>query len=310
MSENIPPTDPVVQPSAPAPVPQTPWAPAAPPTAPPPSGWAPPYGAPPMPTAPAPPNTWAPYGAPQPWGPPQPAPRRRRNVLLAVGGGLLALVVVALLVVGVTGDPGSNGEFNKSSDEVLRDAAAAYGRATSVHISCTSTLPNETDQYDLYLAPTGGLGSITANGAKADVIVVNGDVYLHGAAFFDKFGGAGTGAALGNRWVRIPAADPTLSAHFKIFTIAGISALLQRTAGAGGSFGKGRSTHEDGVLVLPLNGSDGALDVALNGTPYPIRFHYTDGDTSGDIHFGDYDKSFIPPSAPADSITVPMAPTS
>lgn len=297
MSETTPPTDPTAQPGGPPPAPQSPWAP--PPPAPPPPGAVAPYGVPPL--------------APPPWAPPPPPPpgsRRPRKGLVIGGVSLLVVAVLALFVVGVSSDPGTNGEFTKSSDQVLRDAAFAYGKATSVHITGTSVLPNETDQYDLYLAPSGGLGTITANGARADVIVANGDVYLHGPAFFDKFGGAGTGAALGERWVRIPANDPTLSAHFKIFTIEGISSLLQRTANPAGAFGKGRSTHEDGVLVLPLDGGDGALDVALDGPPYPIRFHYTDGQTSGDIHFSDYDKPFSPPQAPADSITVPMAPSS
>ncbi len=191
---------------------------------------------------------------------------------------------------------------------MLRDAATTYSGASSVHITGSSTVNTETDAFDLFLAPQGGLGTITANGARADVVIVRGDIYVRGRQFWSTFAGARAAAAIGDRWVHFAADNPAFSKQLKLLTITGVSGAIE-TIAAGGGIAKGSSVHEDGVLALKLTGRDGSLDVALDGRPYPVRLHYTDSGNAADLHFGDYDKPFTAPSAPIDVIDVPNAPT-
>jgi hypothetical protein len=236
---------------------------------------------------------------------PAPAPAHNRTAILAAA--VLGVVLVLLLAILVTGGkhPGSNGESSKSGSQMLIDSAAALAGARSFHLTGSGTSGAGTATYDLRITPTSTEGTVTASGARADVVVLGNDVYLRGREFFSRFAGAAAAAAIGDRWVHVHADDPSLSKGLEVLTFSGITRALAQVAGQSGGVEKGDTVHDHGVLAMPLRGADGSLDVALDGRPYPTRLHFDDPGSSGDLSFSDFDQAVSPPQRPTDALEPP-----
>jgi hypothetical protein len=281
---------------------------------PPPAGPSPP---PEQPPPPPPASIWPPTpppSAPPPWTPTAPPPSRRRALILgALAAILIGLVVVVIVVVtGRNSQPaGSNGESAKSAHEMLVDSSAAFSGAHSVHLTGNGSVTGETNVYNLHLTTEGAQGTITANGTAAEFVAIGNDVYVRGRAFFEKFSGPDAAGVIGDRWLHTKFDDPRFGKYFQILSLQGITGMLSgiAQANAGGGVFKGSTVHDDGTLAMTLRATDGGLDVALDGRPYPLRLHFSDKGTSADLHFSEYDAPTTPPARPTDVLDVPGLPS-
>jgi len=272
-----------------------------PPAAPPPGAWQPPP--PPAPGAWQPPPPEGPPG----WVPAPPAPPGRRpvaRILGVIGVFVVGLVAVLFLVGRNSGPVGSNGESQKSASDILNDGASAFANARYVHLTGNGSNGSETDVYDLHISNDGTDGVLTADNVAANVVVLGNDLYLRGPEFFAKFAGADAAAVIGDRWVHLKADDPRFSKYVKVLTQSGLKDLFSSLA-AKIAPGKGGSTMLAGKLVLPLHASDGEVDIALDGKPYPLRLQFDDPGNKADLRFGDYDLPTTPPQRPTNVLDLP-----
>jgi hypothetical protein len=268
----------------------------------------------PPPPPPGPPPSWPPSpppGAPPTFSPAPPPPASRRAVFLGVAALVLvgAAIVLVVVLVGRNSTPaGSNGESQKTAHQILLDSSTAIDSAASVHLTGQGKIPGETDVYDLHVGSLGTDGTITANGAVADIVVLGNDAYMRGRAFFGKFAGPAAGDAIGDRWVHVKVDDPQFGKFFQFLSFSGLRQVVD-TVAQKSSVAKGSTTHVEGALVMQLRAIDGEVDIALDGRPYPMRLQFTDAGRSADLHFSAYDAPVGPPTRPTDVLELPAAPS-
>lgn len=211
----------------------------------------------------------------------------------------MAVIVAALMLStrGGAGPVGTNGESQKDVEAIVSDSAFAFSKAQSFHLTGHGSSAEETDVYDLHVSTAGTQGRITADGAILDVVAIGDDAYLHGQQFFTTFAGQDAGDLIGDHWVHVKTDDPKFGQYLQVITLSGLQHVISQLA-VDNPLAKGGSTRVDGAVVMALRGLDGELDVALDGKPYPRRLHFTDGDTSADLHFGEFDTPQPPPQKP------------
>lgn len=200
---------------------------------------------------------------------------------------LLVLAVAALAGCGSSG-PKSNGEADKSAEQILADASAAASNASYVHVAGAQGTKLV---LDLSLAAgKGGKGRVTANGLTFDMIRIGPTAYFKGdATFWRNFGGSGAAALMGNRWLKAPADTGQLSAFTPLTDIA---KLFDGVLGSHGSLTKGDETTVNGVKVIGVRDATqgGTLYVATTGTPFPISIRNAG---KGAINFDRWDEAFV-----------------
>jgi hypothetical protein len=186
----------------------------------------------------------------------------------------IALVcAAAALLAGCGGGTKGNGEAGKPPGQIVTDAQAAAGNATSVHVFGSGTASGSALKLDLYLVKgKGGRGHLTANGLSFDLVRIGNRAYFRGdAAFWRQFGGDAAVALLNGRWLSAPA-DQGDFASFAPLT--DISKLFDAILGNHGTLEKGKATKVDGqpaVSVVDRGKSGGTLYVAATGQPYPLE---------------------------------------
>jgi hypothetical protein len=190
---------------------------------------------------------------------------RRR---LAAATGVLGI----LLMSGCGSSGGGSGEIDKSTDQIIRDMAAAIKSVHSFHISGSVVSSGSTVGLDLTVAgPQSVSGSITEKGATAHLVLVNGALYFMGKQFFAVFANPQAAALLDDNSVKMPASTgSSVESSFGVFT--NTSTLSDCFAGVKSTTLAKTASTVNGVAVVQLTNGGHTLDVAANGPTYPVRF--------------------------------------
>ncbi|MGW4055257.1 hypothetical protein ACWENA_30975 [Streptomyces sp. NPDC004779] len=209
-----------------------------------------------------------------------PAARFRRTFApLALCAGL----TVGLTACGADPDEGTNGVGKLSASEIEREARTAAGTAKAVRLSGTLVSKGGTFKLNMRLKRNGGAGSVTTKNSTFELLRVGDALYLKADAGFwtheeqgdDKPSEADTEAAdkLDDMYVKVPSDDPSYK-QLRGFTE--MNQLLTGLIGLHGDVVKGDRDQIGGVRTVKVkggpDGEGGTLDVALEGSPYPLQF--------------------------------------
>ncbi|WNI22611.1 hypothetical protein [Streptomyces sp. ITFR-16] len=238
--------------------------------------------------------------------PPVRARRRTASLALVLCAGLTAALTAC---AGEDPDKGTNGVAKLSAPEIEKKARSAADSAPTVRLAGTLVSKGGTYKIDMRLKDRGGVGSVTSKNSTFELLRVGEELYLKAGAGFwshDEHGTSGDagGAAadkLEGKYVKVPEDDPTYK-QMSGFTDKKV--LLDGLLSLHGEVGKGDRDTVRGVRTVRITGGKGeggALDVSLEGKPYPLRF--ARGGGGGVITLADWGKDFAL-AAPADDDTV------
>ena len=220
---------------------------------------------------------------------------KARRATLAVG-----VVTTTSLVLAGCGGSSDNGEAKKTGPQVAADAAAAVKSAGGFHVSGTVNQGGKPSTVDLQIQNNDVSGTISLEGAKLNLIIVNGKAYIKGDTEFwtGNNVSAQTAALLNGRWVAAPASS---TSEFSSLTAAGLASDLQHPTDS--SFKtpvhKAKIDGKNVVVVTQQDGSE--LDVAASGKPYPVRI-VNKGSSAGTTTFSGWGQTqpITTPPSPLD----------
>ncbi|WEH35707.1 hypothetical protein PZB75_21525 [Streptomyces sp. AM 4-1-1] len=193
-------------------------------------------------------------------------------------------------------DKGTNGIGKLSASEVEQKARTAADSADAVRLAGTLVSKGGTYKLNMRLKAAGGAGSVTSRKSTFELLRIGDDLFLRaGADFWNPAGGstASDGAAadkLQGKYVKVPEDDPTYK-QLRGFTDKKV--LLDGLLTLHGEVGKGaRDTIADvrTIQVVGGKGEGGALDVSLEGEPYPLRV--ARGGGGGTVTLADWGHDF------------------
>lgn len=242
-----------------------------------------------------------------------PVRARRRTATLAVA--LCAGLTAALAgCAGEDPDKGTNGIGRLTGPEIEKKAQAAADSADAVRLAGTLVSKGGTYKIDMKLKDKGGAGSVTSKNSTFELLRIGDELYLKADAGFwnhddgkksgaGETSGAGGAAAdkLEDKYVKVPEDDPTYK-QLRGFTDKKV--LLDGLLSLHGEVGKGDRDEVRGVRTIRIlggKGEGGALDVSLEGAPYPLSF--ARGGGGGVVTLADWGKDFAL-AAPAEDETV------
>lgn len=218
---------------------------------------------------------------------------------------VLAVVLCAGLATALTAcagedpDKGTNGVGRLTATQIEDKARTAADTADAVRLSGTLVSKGGTYRIDMRLKGQGGSGSVTSKNSTFELLRIGDELYLKAGAGFwsheEKHGSAGdTGGAaadkLEGKYVRVPEGDPTYK-QLRGFTDKKV--LIGGLLTLHGTVNKGDRDKAAGVRTIRImggKGEGGALDVSLEGTPYPVRF--ARGGGGGTVTLADWGKEF------------------
>ncbi|WLQ36122.1 hypothetical protein P8A18_23010 [Streptomyces castrisilvae] len=231
---------------------------------------------------------------------------RRRTVPLAVV--LCAGLTAALTACGSEDpDEGTNGVGRLSAPEIEKKAQTAADAADAVRLAGTLVSKGGTYKIDMRLKNKGGAGSVTSKNSTFALLRIGDELYLKADAGFwshdEKDGADGASAAdkLEDKYVKVPEDDPT---YKQLSGFTDKKVLLDGLLTLHGELTKGDRDKVAGVRTVRIMGGEGkggALDVSLEGKPYPLRF--ARGGGGGVVTLADWGKDFTL-KAPAEDETV------
>ncbi|MFB8083969.1 hypothetical protein [Streptomyces sp. NPDC055992] len=239
-----------------------------------------------------------------------PAVRARRRTAS------LALVLCAGLTSALTAcggedpDQGTNGVGKLSAAEIEKKARTAADSADAVHLAGTLVSKGGTYKIDMRLRNKGGAGSVTSKNSTFTLLRIDDELYLKADAGFWSHDegkadtgedGAAAADKLEDKYVRVPEGDPT---YKQLSGFTDKKVLLGGMLTLHGELTKGDRDKVAGVRTVRIMGGEGtggALDVSLEGKPYPLRF--ARGGGGGVITLADWGKDFAL-KAPSEDETV------
>jgi hypothetical protein len=207
--------------------------------------------------------------------------------LPALAAGLGAVLLSACGSGGSGGaatTPRPAGEAARTATQLLADTQAALAAASSFRMRFSATSSTDgAEAFDLVISTAGVKGTITSGDATAQVIVVGGDSYVQGRAFFAKVAGAAAAAAIGDRWVKMPAGQSLGFDQFKDPKTTATCLLAPHGTLVKG----GTSTFQGEPTVQLLDKGDipgdapGTVEIATSGPAYPLHLAQTGAQTPG-----------------------------
>ncbi len=222
------------------------------------------------------------------------------------GGALAGVALCAALAAGGCSAGGSNGVAQMSASDAVAKARSAALAAPSVHVRGTLYDNGSPITIDMRLrGADGGAGQVTAAGDTFELLRVGQQVYLRGDKdYYTSVAGEREGlsprtvAALQGKYLRVPSTDRGY-ARFNDFT--SLDGLFNDLVKLSGKLRKDGQVTVRGVRSLSVVCGDGrgaALAVAMDGTPYPVRYTPA-GPAGGSIEFFDYGQpvDLTPPPA-------------
>ncbi|MGW0121335.1 hypothetical protein [Streptomyces sp. NPDC003327] len=227
-----------------------------------------------------------------------PAARLRRAVApLALCAGL----TVGLTACGADPDEGTNGVGKLSAPEIEQKAQSAADTARAVRLAGTLVSKGGTYKLNMRLKQDGATGSVTTKNSTFELLRVGDALYMKADAGFwshdDKNGGepteADTEAAdkLDDMYVKVPRDDPSYK-QLRGFT--DMDLLLDGLISLHGEAVKGDRDQIGGIRTVKVkggaDGAGGTLDVALEGSPYPLQLKR--GGDAGVVVLSEWNKDF------------------
>ncbi|WP_329621309.1 hypothetical protein OG357_13135 [Streptomyces sp. NBC_01255] len=227
-----------------------------------------------------------------------PSSRIRRAVApLALCAGL----TVGLTACGADPDEGTNGVGRLSAPEIEKEAQSAADTAKAVRLAGTLVSKGGTFKLNMRLKQDGAAGSVTTKNSTFELLRIGDALYLKADAGFwahddtsdDEPTEADTEAAdkLDDMYVKVPQGDPSYK-QFRGFT--DMDVLLDGLIGLHGEKVKGDRDQIGGVRTIKVKGGaegeGGTLDVALEGSPYPLQF--ARGGGAGVVVLSEWNKDF------------------
>ncbi|MFJ2415026.1 hypothetical protein [Streptomyces brevispora] len=239
-----------------------------------------------------------------------PVRARLRTAFLAVA--LCAGLTAALTAcAGEDPDKGTNGIGRLDAPQIEKRARAAADASGTVRLAGTLVSKGGTYKIDMRLKDKGGAGSVASGNSTFELLRIGDVLYLKADAGFWTHGTTDAGKAsdadgaaadkLDDKYVKVPEDDPTYK-QLRGFTDKKV--LLDGLLTLHGEVAKGDRDKVGGVRTIGImggKGEGGALDVSLEGKPYPLRF--ARGGGGGVITLADWGKDFAL-EAPAEGDTV------
>lgn len=203
---------------------------------------------------------------------------------LAVAG----LAAVLLTACGGSSG-GDNGEAAKKGPEVAKDAAAALDKAGSVHIAGTVDSDEQQETLALDLQGSDASGTIGMGGQEVQLISAGGKVFVQAPTEFWTSQGlpAQAGTALGGKWVTVP---QQAASSLDTFTLKSLTDELRNPSDSTIK-DPVTTTTLDGKKVVVVSQEDGStVDVAAEGTAYPVKFENKSSSSGGAITLSEFGK--------------------
>ncbi|MEU9997692.1 hypothetical protein ACGFYP_26175 [Streptomyces sp. NPDC048370] len=237
------------------------------------------------------------------------ASRIRRVVLpLALCAGLAA----GLGACAEDPDEGTNGVGKLAPDAIEEKAQAAADSAKAVRLAGTLVSKGGTFKLNMRLKDDGATGSVTTKNSTFELLRIGDALYMKADAAFWTHGEDGKPSAaptggsggsdasetdseaadkLDDKYVKVPQDDPSYK-QLRGFT--DMDLLLDGLIGLHGDVVKGDRDKIGGIRTVKVKGGEdgmgGTLDVALEGTPFPLQF--ARGGGAGVVVLSEWDKDF------------------
>ncbi|WND18383.1 hypothetical protein [Streptomyces violaceus] len=222
---------------------------------------------------------------------------RSRSAVLA--SAMCALLVTGTVLTGCAEDPneGTNGVGRLPAGKIQSKTRTAAESAGAVRVHGSVVSGEKTYALDMRLKDDGGEGSVTTEGTTFQLLRIGEQLFLKADAGFwshgDGQGGKGDGDAaskLGGKFVKVPQGDPAYK-KFSGFTDKGV--LLDGLLTLHGTLATDGHEEQAGVRTIRITGdkgSGGALEVSLEGKPYPLRLERAGG--AGTLTFSAWGEDF------------------
>ncbi|MGA5062672.1 hypothetical protein ACPB9E_02680 [Streptomyces exfoliatus] len=238
-----------------------------------------------------------------------PSSRIRRAVTpLALCAGL----TVGLTACAADPDEGTNGVGRLSAPEIEGKARSAANTARAVRLAGSLVSKGDTFKLNMRLKQDGATGSVTTKNSTFELLRVGDALYLKADAGFWSHEAQGDGTPtdadteaadkLDDKYVKVPQGDPSYK-QLRGFT--DMDLLLAGLIGLHGDKVKGDRDQIGGIRTIKVKGGQagdgGTLDVALEGTPYPLQF--ARGGGAGIVVLSEWNKDF-PLAAPSKEETL------
>lgn len=225
---------------------------------------------------------------------------------------LCTVLTVGLAACAADPDEGTNGVGRLSAPEIEGKARSAADTAKAVRLSGTLVSKGDTFKLNMRLKQGGATGSVTTKNSTFELLRVGDALYLKADAGFwthDSQGGdkpteadAEAADKLDDMYVKVPQGDPSYK-QLRGFT--DMDLLLAGLIGLHGEKVKGDRDQIGGVRTVKVKGGaegeGGTLDVALEGSPYPLQF--ARGGGAGLVVLSEWNKDF-PLTAPSKEETL------
>jgi hypothetical protein len=214
---------------------------------------------------------------------------------------MCALLVTGTVLTGCAEDPneGTNGVGRLSAGKIQGKTRTAAESAEAVRVHGSVVSGGRTYALDMRLKADGGEGTVTTKGTTFQLLRVGEQLFVKADAEFwshgEGQGGEGQGDAaaaskLGGKFVKVPQADPAYK-KFSGFTDKGV--LLDGLLTLHGTLATDGHQEQAGVRTIRITGdkgSGGALEVSLEGKPYPLRLERAGG--AGTLTFSAWGQDF------------------
>ncbi|GGS76258.1 lipoprotein [Streptomyces violaceus] len=212
---------------------------------------------------------------------------------------MCALLVTGTVLTGCAEDPneGTNGVGRLPAGKIQSKTRTAAESAGAVRVHGSVVSGEKTYALDMRLKDDGGEGSVTTEGTTFQLLRIGEQLFLKADAGFwshgDGQGGKGDGDAaskLGGKFVKVPQGDPAYK-KFSGFTDKGV--LLDGLLTLHGTLATDGHEEQAGVRTIRITGdkgSGGALEVSLEGKPYPLRLERAGG--AGTLTFSAWGEDF------------------
>lgn len=202
--------------------------------------------------------------------------------------------------------PAENGVDQLAATEILTKAKAALAKASSVHVSGTSSGDGAELRLDLQVSGTkGGHGTIITGNNKIEVLRIGQTLYLKadGEALSGLAGNPEAAKLLVGKYLKGSATDAKLK---DLADFTSLSEMATNFLDPGGKISKTERKTIRGMPAIGLlddSADGGVMYVSLQGEPYPLQL--TPGPKSteqGTLDFLDYGKPVELTEPPADQV--------